>query len=494
MIEGGKRNERTPVTSVSHLDGASLLARIMKSTKDTGKEKHLKELIVEFLQQTIDGKICLNNDVKTAIEKRITEIDKLISGQVSKIIHAQSFHLLEASWRGLYYLLSSAETGPSLKVRILNVSKKDLLRDFERAVEFDQSALFNKVYSDEFDTFGGEPFAVLIGDYEISNHPLDISLLQHVSSIAAAAHAPFITAASAQLFGWETFADLIEVKDISKVFDRAEYSKWRSFRDSEDSRYVALCLPHVILRLPYGERSETARTFNFEESVHEALYKPHLLGNAAYSFATCLTTAFSKYGWCGAIYGEEGGRVMGLPTDTCKTDRGTVALNCPTELAISEEREKTLSALGFLSLVYSRKAGDGMFLTAQSCNKSPKYYTVTASEEAHMSARLEYIFAVSRFAHYIKAMTRDKSILKGPRRECENFLNDWIHRYVLLDDEAGPEIKARFPLREARIEMVDAPGKPGIYKAIVFLRPHFQLDRLKLPMRLVAELPLTAAG
>jgi type VI secretion system protein ImpC len=449
-----------------------------------------KDMIAEFVQQVMQGELTMSRDMEATINTRIAAIDKLLSAQLNEIMHHEEFQKLEASWRGLHHLVMQSETGTMLKIRVLNASKKDLLKDLEKAAEFDQSALFKKVYEEEFGTFGGAPFGALIGDYEFSSHPQDISLLEKISNVAAAANAPFVAAASAQMFGWDTFTDLSEVRDLAKIFDRTEFAKYRSFRDSEDSRYVGLTLPHTLMRLPYGADTVPTETFRFEEDVDGRDHKKYLWGNAAYSFGTRLTESFAKYQWCATIRGVEGGGlVQGLPTHTFKTDEGDVALKCPTEIAITDRREKEFSDLGFIPLVHCKNTDYAAFFGAQSAQKAKKYDSDAANANARLSTQLPYIFAVSRFAHYLKAMMRDKIGSFMSRTECEQFLNRWISNYVVTNDTASQEIKARHPLREARIEVTEVAGKPGAYKAVAFLRPHFQLDELTVSLRLVAELP-----
>ena len=496
-----KKMEKTKTEAVLTEEPQSetdLLARILDEGRLARNEvqvERAKDIIGEFVQQVMQGQMVVAKDTEAMISARIGEIDRLISAQLNEVMHAEEFQRLEASWRGLWHLVYQSETGVMLKIRVLNVNKKVLLKDMEKAVEFDQSALFKQVYEEEFGTFGGSPIGVLIGDYEFTNHPQDMAMLAKVAEVAAAAHAPFISAASAQLFGWDSFTDLTDVRDLAKIFERTEYVKWRSFRESEDSRYVGLCLPHTLMRLPYGKETVPTETFNFEEDVDGTDHKKYLWGNAAYSFGTRLTEAFAKYYWCVAIRGVEGGGlVQGLPTHTFKTDEGEVALKCPTEIAITDRREKEFSDLGFIPLVHCKNTDYAAFFGAQSANRAKKYDTDFANANARLSTQLQYMFAVSRFAHYLKAMMRDKIGSFMSRKNCEDFLNRWISHYVLLDDSAGQEMKAQYPLREARIEVAEIPGKPGCYKAIAFLRPHFQLDELTVSLRLVAELPPPAQG
>jgi type VI secretion system protein ImpC len=415
--------------------------------------------------------------------------------QLNEVMHHEELQKLEASWRGLRYMVYNSETSTNLKIRVLNASKNELLKDMSKASEFDQSALFKKVYTEEYDMFGGAPYGALIGDYEFSKHPQDIGLLQMISQVAAAAHAPFISAASPRLFGWRNFTQLPEPRDLAKIFETADYAKWRSFRDSEDSRCVALTLPHVLMRLPYGQETEPVEAFNYEEGVDGTDHSKYLWGNAAYALGTRLTDAFAKHHWCAAIRGVEGGGLVeGLPTHTFKTDEGEVALKCPTEIAISERRDNEFSNLGFISLVHSKGTDYAAFFKTQTTNKPKKYDLDSANANARLSSQLQYMLAVSRFAHYMKAIMRDKIGSFMTRKNAEDYLNRWISNYILLDDNASQSAKAEFPLREARIDVSEVPGKPGVYRAVAFLKPHFQLDEITISLRLVAELPPPAKG
>jgi type VI secretion system protein ImpC len=476
----------------------SLLDQILtegKLARDDYQKERAKDMIGEFVNQVMAGELTMTKDMDTAINARIAEIDRLISSQLNEIMHHEDFQKLEGSWRGLHHLVKESTTGTQLKIRVMSVQKKELLKDFERALEFDQSAMFKKLYEEEFGMFGGAPYGALIGDFEFGNHPQDMALLEKISQVAAAAHAPFISAAGAGLFGWDSFNEMSDVRDVSKIFDRTEYMKWRSFRESEDSRYVGLCLPHTLMREPYGQHTKPTETFNFEEDVDGTDNSKYLWGNAAYSFGTRLTEAFATHGWCVAIRGVEGGGlVSGLPTHTFRTDDGEVAMKCPTEVAITDRREKEFSDNGFIPLVHCKGTDYAAFFGAQSANKQKKYDTDEANANARLSSQLQYIFAVSRFAHYLKSMVRDKVGSFMSRKDAEVFLNRWIQNYVTEDDTASPTTKAQYPLREARVEVAEIKGKPGCYRAVAFLRPHFQLDELSVSLRLVAELPPPAKG
>jgi type VI secretion system protein ImpC len=370
------------------------------------------------------------------------------------------------------------------------VSKKELLRDLQRAPEFDQSVMFKKVYEDEFGIFGGEPFGALIGDYEFSKHPEDIELLEKVSQVAAGAHAPFLTAASPELLNLDSFSQLSDPRDIGKIFDSSEFAKWKSFRASEDSRYVGLAMPRVLMRLPYGKDTKPVDEFSFEEGVDGTDHSKYLWGNAAYALGARLTHAFAQYSWCASIRGVEGGGLVeGLPSHTFRTDEGDVALKCPTEIAITDRREKELADQGLIPLVHCKGTDYAAFFSVQSANKPKKYDKAAANANARLSTQLPYILAVSRFAHYMKSIMRDKIGGFMSRGQCQTFLTQWIMQYVTDDDQASATTKAKFPLRAASIEVSEIPGKPGAYRAIAFLRPHFQLDELTVSLRLVADLP-----
>jgi len=471
----------------------SLLDQILtegRLARDEFQKERAKDMIAEFVGQVMAGELTLSKNMYTAINSRIAEIDRLLSSQVNEIMHHEDFQKLEGSWRGVHYLVKNSLTSSQLKIRVMSVSKKELLKDFERALEFDQASVFKKIYEDEYGTFGGAPFGAIIGDYEFGNHPQDMALLEKISQVAAAAHAPFFSAASAGMFGWDHFSEMNEVRDISKIFDRTEYMKWRSFRDSEDSRYVGLTLPHVLGREPYGAATRPTETFNFEEDVDGTDHKKYLWTNAAYSLGARLTEAYSMHGWCVAIRGVEGGGLVdGLPTHTFATDEGEIAMKCPTEVAITDRREKEFADNGFIPLVHCKGTDYAAFFAVQSANKAKKYDTDAANANARLSTQLQYIMAVSRFAHYLKSMMRDKIGSFMSKADAERFLNRWINNYVLDSDTAAAEHKAKRPLREARIDVAEIPGKPGCYRAVAFLRPHFQLDELSVSLRLVADLP-----
>ena len=471
----------------------SLLDQILtegKLARDDFQKERARDMIAEFVGQVMAGELTMSKNMSVAINSRIAEIDRLLSLQLNEVIHHEDFQKLEGSWRGVHYLVKNTLTSTQLKIRMMSVSKKELLKDFERALEFDQATMFKKIYEDEYGTFGGAPFGALIGDYEFGNHPQDMALLEKISQVAGAAHAPFFSAASAGMFGWDEFSDMNEVRDVSKIFDRTEYMKWRSFRESEDSRYVGLTLPHVLGREPYGAATKPTETFNFEEDVDGTDHKKYLWSNAAYALGTRLTESFAMHGWCVTIRGVEGGGLVeGLPTHTFATDEGEIAMKCPTEVAITDRREKEFADNGFIPLVHCKGTDYAAFFAVQSANKAKKYDTDAANANARLSTQMQYIMATSRFAHYLKSMVRDKIGSFMSRKNAEDFLNRWILNYVMDDDEASHEAKAKRPLREARVDVAEIPGKPGCYRAVAFLRPHFQLDELSVSLRLVADLP-----
>ena len=463
--------------------------------RDEEQREQSRRQIATLVDEVMKGEITVSKDLEATINARIADIDALLSKQLNTIMHAEEFQKLEGSWRGLHHLVYQTETSTMLKLRVMNVNKRDLLRDLERATEFDQSALFKKIYEEEYGTFGGAPYSCLIGDYEFSRHPQDMALLEKISQVAAAAHAPFISAANPNLFNLDSFTELGTPRDLAKIFDTVEYAKWQSFRQSEDSRYVALTLPHILMRLPYGPDTVPVETFNFTEEVDGTDHHKYLWSNAAYALGVRITAAFARYGWTAAIRGVEGGgRVEGLPTHTFKTDDGEVALKCPTEIAITDRREKELADLGFIPLVHCKGTDYAAFFSTQTNQKAKKYDTDAANANARLSTQLQYILAVSRFAHYFKAIMRDKIGSFMTREECQAYMTRWINNYVLGSDDAGQALKAQYPLREARIDVSEIPGKPGAYRAVAFLKPHFQLDELTVSLRLVAELPPPVGG
>jgi type VI secretion system protein ImpC len=458
--------------------------------KDESQVPYAKDLIGEFVSQILDEGMTVSADTAAMINAQIAKIDELLTLQMNEVMHHADFQKLEGSWRGLNYLVMNTETGVMLKLRLLNVTAAELLKDLETAVEFDQSQLFKKVYEEEYGTFGGSPYTMLVGDFEFGRHPQDMALLEKLSSVAAAAHAPLIAAADPKMFDLGSFTQLGVPRDLAKIFESAELIKWRSFRDSEDSRYVTLALPHILMRLPYGADTVPVEGLNFEEDVDGKDHAKYLWGNAAYALAQRITNAFALYKWCAAIRGVEGGGLVeGLPTHTFSTDEGDIALKCPTEIAITDRREKELSDLGLISLVHCKGTDYAAFFGGQTTQKPKVYDTDSANANARISTVLPYILAASRFAHYLKAIMRDKIGSFQTAETISSYLNRWIGNYVLAQDEAGQEMKARYPLREARVDVSEIPGKPGCYNAVAFLRPHFQLEELTASIRLVAELP-----
>ena len=466
-----------------------------KLARDPASRDRGKDLVSNFVNQVLEGSMTVSKDAEAMINARIAQIDHLISLQLNEVLHHESFQKLEGTWRGLRYLLDQSETGEGLKIKIFNSSKKELLKDLQRAPEFDQSAMFKKVYEEEFGVFGGAPFGALVGDYHFGKGPEDVELLERISQVAAAAHAPFLTGADPQFFNLESYTSLDAPRDLAKVFDTTEYAKWKSFRASDDSRYVGLALPRVLARLPYGKNTVPVEAFSYEENVDGTDHTKYTWMNAAWALGARLTQAFATYGWCASIRGVEGGGlVQGLPVHNFYTDEGDIAMKCPTEVPITDRREKELADMGFIPLVHCKGTDYAAFFSVQSAQKPKVYDKEAATANARLSAQLPYILACSRFAHYLKAMMRDKVGSFMSRSDCEQWLNQWIVNYVSPDDNASPATKASKPLREARIDVVEVPGKPGVYRAVAFMRPHFQLDELSVSLRLVAELPASTRG
>jgi type VI secretion system protein ImpC len=477
-------------------EGINLLDQVVAATRQTAPDR-AQELVKVLVEQALSGTVTFDRNLSRTIEKAIAAIDAKLSDQLNAIMHDRKFLQLEGSWRGLNHLAMNSETGTGLKLRVLNATKRDLTRDLTRAVEFDQSQLFKKIYENEFGMPGGEPYGALIGDYEWTNHPDDVETLRLVSNVAAGAFAPFISAAGAGMFGFEDWTELSKPRDLAKIFESQDYAKWRSFRDSEDSRFVSLVMPRVIGRLPYGAATSPIEEFAYEEAPTDAsgTARPMAHGeycwmNAAYVMGARLTDSYAKSGFCVAIRGAEGGgRVENLPTHVFSSDDGDLDTKCPSEIGITDRREFELSNLGFLPLCHYKNTDYAVFFGAQSAQKAKKYDRPEATANAAISARLPYIMASSRFAHYLKVIARDKIGSFMEATDCESWLNRWIMNYVNPNENAGAETKARYPLREARIEVREIPGKPGSYNAVAFLRPWLQMEELTTSLRMVARVP-----
>jgi type VI secretion system protein ImpC len=483
-------------TAAVSLEGVNLLDQVVAATRQTEPDR-AQELVKTLVEQAMSGTVTFDRNLGRTIERAIAAIDGKLSEQLNAIMHDPRFLKLEGSWRGLQHLVMNSETGTSLKLRVLNASKRDLTRDLTRAVEFDQSQLFKKIYENEFGTPGGEPYGAFIGDYEWTNHPDDVETLRLISNVAAGAFAPFISATGAGMFGFDDWTELSKPRDLAKIFDGQEYAKWRSFRDSEDSRFVSLVMPRVIGRLPYGATTRPIEEFAYEEAPSDANgaarpmeHSDYCWMNAAYVMGARLTDSFARSGFCVAIRGAEGGgRVENLPAHVFTSDDGDTDTKCPSEIGITDRREFELSNLGFLPLCHYKNTDYAVFFGAQTTQKPKKYDRPEATANASISARLPYTMASSRFAHYLKVIARDKIGSFMEATDCENWLNRWIMNYVNSNENAGPGTKARYPLREAKVEVREIPGKPGSYNAVAFLRPWLQLEELTTSLRMVARIP-----
>ncbi len=475
---------------------ASILDQAISYTRQTPPEE-AKDLIQNLVAEAVKGTVKWDKNLNITINSAIAQIDQAMSKQLSAILHHEKFKKLEGSWRGLHHLVGNSECGAGLKIRMMNISKKELTRDLEKAVEFDQSQIFKKIYESEFGSAGGEPYATLIGDYEFSSHPDDISLLSKMSNVAAAGFCPFIAAAAPKMFGFDSYTELSKPRDLEKIFDSAEYTQWRSFRDSDDSRFVSLTMPRVLARSPYGAATKPIEEFNFEEmelfpdgTAKPADHEDYCWMNAAYTMGTTITHSFAEYGWCTSIRGAEGGgKVEGLPTHNFVSDDGDLDQKCPTEIGITDRREAELSKLGFLPLCHYKNTDYAVFFGAQTTQRPKKYGDPDATANAAISARLPYIMATSRIAHFLKVMARDKIGSFMEADEAEVWLNDWINQYVNASPGATAEMKARFPLAEAKVEVKEVPGQPGVYNAVAWMRPWLQMEELTASLRLVANIP-----
>ena len=476
----------------------SLLEQAIDATKQTPKDT-TEDLLKTLTAEAMKGTVKWNKNLSVTINSALAAIDKALSLQLSAIMKNEKFQKIEGSWRGLQHLVMNSETSSQLKIRVLNISQKELVKDLSTATEFDQSTTFKKIYESEFGIAGGEPYAALIGDYEFSSHPDDIELLSNISNIAAAGFCPFIAAAGPEMFGFDSYTELSKPRDLEKIFDSAEYISWRSFRDSEDARFVTLTLPRVLARLPYGQATKPVEVFNFEEAQvtsegkHlESAHDDYCWMNAAYSMGTTIAHSFAENGWCTSIRGAEGGgKVEGLPSHVFVSDDGDMDQKCPTEIGITDRREAELSKLGFLPLCHYKNTDYAVFFGAQTTQKPKVFDDPDATSNAAISSRLPYIMATSRVAHFLKVMARDKvgSFLEA--EDAEEWLNRWIGNYVNASPGASPEMKAQFPFAEAQVEVKEIPGQPGVYNAVAWMRPWLQMEELTASLRLVAKIPKT---
>lgn len=474
----------------------SLLDQMVAATKQTEPDR-AQDLLKTLTEEALAGTVTYSKNLTQTFNQAIQAIDRKLSEQLAAVMHHEKFQKLEGTWRGLHHLVMNSETSTSLKIRVLNVSKRELYKDISKAVEFDQSQAFKKLYENEFGSPGGEPYGALIGDYEFTAHPEDIELLTGMSNVAAASFAPFVASAGPGMFGFESYEELSKPRDLEKIFDSIEYAKWRSFRDSEDARFVTLTMPRVLARTPYGSATKPVEEFNFEEGELDASGAPVAMGhqefcwmNAAYVMGTNLTAAFSQNGFCTAIRGaENGGKVENLPSYVFKSDDGDADQKCPTEIGITDRREAELGKLGFLPLCHYKNTDYAVFFGAQTAQKPKKYDRPEATANAAISARLPYIMATSRFAHYLKVMARDKIGSFMEAEDCATWLNRWIKNYVDGNPDASPEMRAKYPLREAVVQVQEVPGAPGSYHAVAYMRPWLQMEELTASMRMVARIP-----
>ncbi len=495
MSTGKDTQAQAPAAQVEVQEG-SILDQAIKATKQT-EESRAQELLRTLTEEALKGTVTWDKDVTRTLTAGMKAIDAAISKQLAAVMHMPSFQKLEGTWRGLHYLIQNSETSAQLKIKVFNISKRALFKDLDKAVEFDQSQIFKKLYENEFGTPGGEPYAAMIGDYEFTNHPEDIDLLGKMSNVAAAAFCPFISAAAPSLLGFESFTELSKPRDLEKIFDTVEYTKWKSFRESEDARFTALVMPRVLSRLPYGANTKPVEEFDFEEVALDKKGKPKAIShdqyawmNAAYVQGARLTDAFSKTEFCTAIRGAEGGgKVEGLPAHVFTSDDGDPDLKCPTEIGITDRREAELSKLGFLPLCHYKNTDYSVFFGAQTCQKPKKYDRANATANAAISARLPYIMASSRFAHFLKVIARDKIGSFMEVEDCQDFLERWIANYVSADEKPSAASKARYPLREAKIQVREDPEAPGNYHAVAHLRPWLQMEELTTSLRMVARIP-----
>ncbi|MGD0186228.1 MAG: type VI secretion system contractile sheath large subunit [Roseiarcus sp.] len=473
-------------------DFAALLKQNFKPRSERAASE-VEGAVQTLVTQALADSSLVKSDVIDTIEEMIARLDEKLSAQMNEILHAPEFQQLESAWRGLHYLVYNSETDATLKIHVLNVGKMELYRNLRLypGARWDQSPLFKKVYEQEFGQLGGEPYGALIADYHFSHAPTDVQLLRDLSKISSAALAPMITGADPNLLGMDSWTELMNPRDIGKLMDTPDYAAWKGLRDAVDSRYVALCMPRVLARLPYGAKSEPIEEFAFEEDTDGHKGAKYAWMNAAYAMAANINRAYKEYGWTVRIRGvQSGGEVINLPTHTFPTDDGGVDLKCPTEIAITDRREAELSKSGIISIIHRKNTDKAAFIGAQSIYKPKLYDKPEATAADNLSARIPYMFAVSRFAHYLKCMVRDKIGSTKEKDQLEKWLNEWITLYVDGDPKnSSEEVKARFPLAAAKVTVVADEENPGYYAANFYLRPHFQLEGMDIGMSLVSKIP-----
>jgi type VI secretion system protein ImpC len=492
-----KQAEATAAVATEPDQFAALLQKEFRPKTDRARAE-VERAVQTLAEQALSETAVISDDVIGTIKAIIAEIDKKLSDQVNLILHNERFQQLESAWRGLHYLVSNTETDEMLKIRVMNVSKKDVGRTLKKyaGAAWDQSPLFKKLYEEEYGQLGGEPYGCLVGDYYFDHTPGDVQMLAQMSQIAAAAHAPFIAGAGPTLMGMDSWQELANPRDLAKIFGAPDYAAWRSLRESDDAKYVGLAMPRFLARLPYGAKTNPVEEFEFEEQTTGSQHSHYSWANAAYAMAVNVNRAFKMYGWCTSIRGvESGGAVEGLPVHTFPSDDGGVDMKCPTEIAISDRREAELANCGLMPLIHRKNTDTAAFIGAQSLQKPQEYMDPDATANARLAARLPYLFASCRFAHYLKCMVRDKVGSFKERADMERFLSDWIMNYVILNPEnAGETARAQKPLAGAEVKVAEVEGNPGYYSATFHLRPHYQLEGVNVSMSLVSRLPSQRQG
>jgi type VI secretion system protein ImpC len=478
-------------------DFASLLQKQFKPQSVQAKDE-VEAAVRTLAQQALEKTTLIGSDVVDSINAMIAAIDKKMTEQINAIMHHADFQQLESAWRGLHYLVNNTETDEMLKIRVMNISKKDLHKTLRKykGTNWDQSPIFKRLYEEEFGQLGGEPYGCLVGDYHFDHSPPDVETLGEIAKISASIHAPFISGAAPSLMGMESWQELSNPRDLTKIFTTPDMAQFRSLRESEDSKYLGLALPRFLARQPYGAKSNPVEEFDFEEDTAGATSDKYTWSNAAYAMAVNINRSFKTYGWCSRIRGiESGGAVEGLPTHTFPTDDGGVDMKCPTEIAISDRREAELAKNGFMPLIHKKNSDFAAFIGAQSLQKPAVYDDPDATANANLAARLPYLFATCRFAHYLKCIVRDKIGSFKERNAMQRWLQDWIMQYVDGDPEhSTEEIKSRKPLADAEVVVEEVEGNPGYYTSKFFLRPHYQLEGLTVSLRLTSKLPSAKAG
>lgn len=478
----------TPASSQIDLMAFSDVANLAEVSANDRLSASL-QVLLNFVSQ--DNKV--NRIDKVLLDNYIAKIDDMLSGQLDKILHNEKVQKLESTWRGLKYLVDRTDFKSNIEIDLLDVDKAALQEDFEDAPDVTHSGLYKHIYVQEYDTPGGKPFSAIISDFEFDHGNGDVNLLRDLSKVAASAHCPFLGSVGAKFFGKKSLNDVMKIDDIGNYMERAEFIRWNSFRDTEDSRYVSLTFPRFLLRLPYGANNPV-RSFCYEERANSAKHENFLWGSAVYAFAANMCASFKDNGWLVNIRGPRaGGKVENLPLHQFDAGRG-LQTKVPSESIISETREMEFANLGFIPLSYYKNSDYACFFSANSTQRAKLYNTPEATANSRINARMPYIFLASRIGHYLKVLQRENIGSVKDKKILEKELNSWLQTLVTTMNDPGPELMATHPLQEGAVRVEEIPDNIGYYRVSMYIQPHFQIEGVDVRLSLVGQMPAAVEG